>query len=283
MQQQRALAARAGSLRWGGWQRLQALQSTATPAACGTRACDAAPSCVEEDLAAPGSQGLQTGGKRISRNQPRPCCRQPSPARDTRGPERTRPGSPAAALRRPACRSSPASSWSASPRPTGASWRGVHPDGVVRASTQQRKAPWALDRIDQTALPLDGVYSYYNDGSGVHAYIVDTVRPPPPRGGPTPPGSGCWLPAWLRVPDTFSDPSLGPRRSGGVRPGVLQPCHAPSAAASAGLWPLYRPGAHHACMAAHEAAVGAARRHPARQGPPPGRRAGDTAACGDST
>src|SRR2546430_9458205 len=34
--------------------------------------------------------------------------------------------------------------------------------------------PWALDRIDQRALPLDGKFVRNGDGRGVHAYIIDT-------------------------------------------------------------------------------------------------------------
>ncbi|MEM9456747.1 MAG: S8 family serine peptidase [Myxococcota bacterium] len=35
-------------------------------------------------------------------------------------------------------------------------------------------ASWGLDRIDQATLPLDGNYSVPVDGTGVHAYIVDS-------------------------------------------------------------------------------------------------------------
>jgi subtilisin family serine protease len=34
--------------------------------------------------------------------------------------------------------------------------------------------PWALDRIDQRALPLDSKFEPGGDGAGVHAYVVDT-------------------------------------------------------------------------------------------------------------
>ena len=38
----------------------------------------------------------------------------------------------------------------------------------------QPNPTWGLDRIDQEYLPLDNAYSYGNDGSDVHAYILDT-------------------------------------------------------------------------------------------------------------
>jgi subtilisin family serine protease len=38
----------------------------------------------------------------------------------------------------------------------------------------QTGATWGLDRVDQHPLPLDGSYTYNNDGSGVTAYIIDT-------------------------------------------------------------------------------------------------------------
>lgn len=59
--------------------------------------------------------------------------------------------------------------------------KALHPD--VPVSTQQipkvqkqKNAPWHLDRIDQENLPLDGLYDYTLDGSGINVYILDTVR-----------------------------------------------------------------------------------------------------------
>lgn len=45
---------------------------------------------------------------------------------------------------------------------------------VTKTQTIQQNAPWGLDRTDQRGLPLSGSYSFSLDGSGVHAYIVDT-------------------------------------------------------------------------------------------------------------
>jgi subtilisin family serine protease len=50
----------------------------------------------------------------------------------------------------------------------------VEADAAVSVDTTQTGATWGLDRIDQTALPLNGTYTYTPDGSGVTAYIIDT-------------------------------------------------------------------------------------------------------------
>ncbi|KAA6423827.1 MAG: peptidase S8 [Trebouxia sp. A1-2] len=52
----------------------------------------------------------------------------------------------------------------------------VHQDGGVTATDTQYNAPWALDRIDQGTLPLNGQYNYVSSGSDVNVYIVDTSR-----------------------------------------------------------------------------------------------------------
>ncbi|MEV5350205.1 S8 family serine peptidase, partial [Streptomyces achromogenes] len=46
---------------------------------------------------------------------------------------------------------------------------------VAVADITQSTAPWGLDRIDQTSLPLSGTYTYPDSaGSGVTAYVIDT-------------------------------------------------------------------------------------------------------------
>ncbi|MDB4886273.1 MAG: Peptidase, (Subtilisin) subfamily [Gemmatimonadetes bacterium] len=50
----------------------------------------------------------------------------------------------------------------------------IEQDQTMAISTTQSGATWGLDRIDQTSMPLNGLYTYNADGTGVTVYIVDT-------------------------------------------------------------------------------------------------------------
>ena len=55
----------------------------------------------------------------------------------------------------------------------------VEPDQTVSLNQSvQNGATWGLDRIDQTALPLNAQYQYTGTGAGIKAFIIDTgIRP----------------------------------------------------------------------------------------------------------
>jgi subtilisin family serine protease len=50
----------------------------------------------------------------------------------------------------------------------------IEADQTVSTAGSQSNATWGLDRIDQRALPLNGIYHYESTGAGVTAYIIDT-------------------------------------------------------------------------------------------------------------
>ncbi|RJS20689.1 serine protease [Corallococcus sp. H22C18031201] len=50
----------------------------------------------------------------------------------------------------------------------------VQENGRLHVVGTQTGATWGIDRIDQRNLPRDSAYTYNVDGTGVHAYIIDT-------------------------------------------------------------------------------------------------------------
>ena len=50
----------------------------------------------------------------------------------------------------------------------------VEEDGIVSINDVQAAPPWGLDRIDQRALPLDGIYSYRDGATPVYVHVIDT-------------------------------------------------------------------------------------------------------------
>ncbi|QSQ22669.1 S8 family serine peptidase [Pyxidicoccus parkwayensis] len=50
----------------------------------------------------------------------------------------------------------------------------VQENGLIHVSATQTNATWGIDRIDQRDLPRNSSYTYNVDGTGVHAYVIDT-------------------------------------------------------------------------------------------------------------
>ena len=51
----------------------------------------------------------------------------------------------------------------------------AHAHGDVTVQTVQSPTPnWGVDRIDQRNLPLSNSYTYFNNGLGITAYVIDT-------------------------------------------------------------------------------------------------------------
>ncbi|GAB4522150.1 MAG: S8 family peptidase [Anaerolineales bacterium] len=50
----------------------------------------------------------------------------------------------------------------------------IEADQWIQVKGSQTNATWGIDRIDQRDLPLNGVYNYTYDGTGVNVYVIDT-------------------------------------------------------------------------------------------------------------
>jgi subtilisin family serine protease len=50
----------------------------------------------------------------------------------------------------------------------------VQENGLIHVSATQTSATWGIDRIDQRDLPRNSSYTYNVDGTGAHAYVLDT-------------------------------------------------------------------------------------------------------------
>lgn len=50
----------------------------------------------------------------------------------------------------------------------------IEADAPVGIATSQLNPTWGLNRIDDTALPLDTTYDYVSDGTGANVYVIDT-------------------------------------------------------------------------------------------------------------
>lgn len=50
----------------------------------------------------------------------------------------------------------------------------VEEEQIYTTQATQSGATWGIDRIDQRNRPLSGTYTYNYNGTGVHAYIIDT-------------------------------------------------------------------------------------------------------------